>query len=88
MTLRGAIIGFGDVRTRGHLYRAILEGLAYALREGAERCRKRSGKEIRELRVAGGGSRSDAAMQITADVFGLPAAATIISALRARRFAR
>ena len=34
---RGAIIGFGDVHTRAHLYRAILEGLAYALREGAER---------------------------------------------------
>ncbi len=34
---KGAIIGFGDVHTRAHLYRAILEGLAYALREGAER---------------------------------------------------
>ena len=27
------MIGFGDVHTRAHLYRAILEGLAYALRE-------------------------------------------------------
>ena len=32
---KGAIIGFGDVHTRAHLYRAILEGLAYALRDGA-----------------------------------------------------
>lgn len=71
---KGAIIGFGDVHTRGHLYRAILEGLAYALREGAERCEKRSKTRIESLRVAGGGSRSDVAMQITADVFGLPAA--------------
>lgn len=71
---KGAIVGFGDVHTRGHLYRAILEGLAYALREGAERCEKRSGTKIESLRVAGGGSRSDVAMQITADVFGLPAA--------------
>ena len=31
---RGAIIGFGDVHTRAHIYRAILEGVAYALREG------------------------------------------------------
>lgn len=31
---KGAIIGFGDVHTRAHVYRAILEGLAYALREG------------------------------------------------------
>jgi sugar (pentulose or hexulose) kinase len=70
---RGAIIGFSDVHTRAHLYRAILEGLAYAMREGAERTEKRSGVRITELRVAGGGSQSDAALQLTADVFGLPA---------------
>ena len=69
---KGAVIGFGDVHTRAHLYRAILEGLAYALREGAERTAKRSGTPIKELRIAGGGSQSDAAMQITADIFGLP----------------
>lgn len=71
---KGAIIGFGDVHTRSHVYRAILEGLAYALREGKERSEKRSGIPITELRVAGGGSQSDAAMQLTADIFDLPAA--------------
>ncbi len=71
---KGAIIGFGDVHTRAHVYRAILEGLAYALREGKERTDRRSGIPITELRVSGGGSQSDAAMQITADIFGLPAA--------------
>lgn len=70
---RGAIIGFSDAHTRAHLYRAILEGLAYAMREGAERTAKRSGIPITELRVAGGGSQSEAALQLTADVFGLPA---------------
>jgi sugar (pentulose or hexulose) kinase len=70
---KGAVIGFSDVHTRAHLYRAILEGLAYALREGKERSEQRSRVPITELRVAGGGSQSDAAMQITADVFGLPA---------------
>ncbi|SDX42026.1 FGGY-family carbohydrate kinase [Marinobacter mobilis] len=70
---KGSIIGFGDVHTRAHLYRAILEGLAYALREGKERIEKRSGQKIRRLRVAGGGSQSNAAMQLTADIFGLPA---------------
>ncbi|MBQ5948098.1 FGGY-family carbohydrate kinase [Massilia sp. ST3] len=69
---KGAIIGFGDVHTRAHVYRAILEGLAYALREGKERIEKRSGVPITELRVSGGGSQSDAAMQLTADIFGLP----------------
>jgi sugar (pentulose or hexulose) kinase len=70
---KGAVIGFGDVHTRAHLYRAILEGLAYALREGAERCQRRSGVKLTEVRVAGGGSRSDAALQLTADIFKLPA---------------
>ena len=70
---KGAVVGFGDVHTRAHLYRAILEGLAYALREGAERSQRRSGCAMTEVRVAGGGSRSDAAMRITANIFGLPA---------------
>lgn len=71
---RGAIIGFGDVHNRAHVYRAILEGVAYALREGKERTEKRSGIPITTLRVAGGGSQSDGAMQLTADIFGLPTA--------------
>ena len=70
---KGSIIGFGDVHTRSHIYRAILEGLAYALREGKEKIERRTGVPIKTLRVAGGGSQSDAAMQLTADVFGLPA---------------
>lgn len=70
---KGAIIGFSDAHTRAHVYRAIIEGLAYALRDGAERTTRRSGVAVTELRVAGGGSQSDAAMQVAADVFGLPA---------------
>jgi sugar (pentulose or hexulose) kinase len=70
---RGAIIGFSDAHTRAHVYRAILEGLAYALREGKERTEKRCGVPITDLRVAGGGSQSNAAMQLTADVFGMTA---------------
>jgi sugar (pentulose or hexulose) kinase len=70
---KGAMVGFGDVHGRAHVYRAILEGLAYALREGAERTVRRSKVPIRELRVSGGGSQSRAAVQLFADVFGLPA---------------
>ena len=69
---KGAVIGFGDVHTRAHFYRAIIEGLAYGLREGVERTEKRSHIPITALRVAGGGSQSPGAMQITADIFGLP----------------
>lgn len=70
---KGAVIGFGDVHTRAHLYRAILEGLAYALREGKERIERRGGAPIERVRISGGGSQSDAAMQITANIFNLPA---------------
>lgn len=69
---KGAVIGFGGVHTRAHFYRSILEGLAYALREGAERTTRRSKVPITEVRVAGGGSQSDAAAQLTADIFGMP----------------
>lgn len=71
---KGAIIGFGDVHTRAHLYRSILEGLAYALREGKERIERRSGTPITSLRISGGGSQSRNAMQLSADIFGLPTA--------------
>ncbi len=69
---KGAIIGFGDVHTRAHLYRAILEGLAYSLRGGREQIERRLKHPLRRFIAAGGGSQSDAAMQITADVFGSP----------------
>ena len=71
---KGAIIGFGDVHTRAHLYRSILEGLAYALREGKERIEKRTSIPVTKLRVSGGGSQSKSAMQLTADIFGMPTA--------------
>jgi sugar (pentulose or hexulose) kinase len=69
---KGAIIGFGDVHTRAHVYRAILEGLAYALRDGLDRTARRTKVTPTSLRIAGGGSQSPAAVQLTADVFGLP----------------
>ena len=68
---RGAIIGFNEEHTRAHLYRAMIEGLTYALREGKELIEKRSGKSISRLVVSGGGSQSDQIMQITADIFGM-----------------
>jgi sugar (pentulose or hexulose) kinase len=69
---KGAIIGFGAEHTRAHIYRAILEGLAYALKEGLLLLQRRNGIPVTALRVSGGGSQSDAAMQITADIFDLP----------------
>jgi sugar (pentulose or hexulose) kinase len=69
---KGSMIGFGDVHTRAHIYRAILEGMAYELRRLSEIVHKRTGVKLTEIRVGGGGSKSDVAVQIAADVFNLP----------------
>lgn len=70
---KGAIIGFGAAHRKPHMYRALLEGLAYELRSGRERIEARTGIPVTEVTVCGGGSRSDLALQIVADVFRLPA---------------
>lgn len=83
---KGSIIGFGDVHTRAHIYRAILEGIAFELRRMNEIVQSKTGVEIKEIRVGGGGSRSDVAVQIAADMFNLPTyrmATSEISALGA-----
>lgn len=69
---KGAIIGFGDVHTRAHIYKAIIEGINYGLLAGLEGLEKRSGTKVQRLMVSGGGSQSDAICQITADMFNRP----------------
>ena len=69
---KGAVIGFSDVHTKEHLYRAIIEGIAYALREGLEGIEKSQKHKVKRLMISGGGSQSDAICQITSDIFGLP----------------
>ncbi len=69
---KGAIIGFSDVVTQEHLYRAIIEGIGYALREGMERFAKKLGHSFGNIRISGGGSQSDEVCQITSDIFGMP----------------
>ena len=69
---RGAMIGFSDVHTKYHVYRAIIEGLNYGLMEGLYGMEKRSGQKIAHLYLGGGGSQSDEICQITANMFGLP----------------
>ena len=69
---KGTIVGFSDHHTRAHVYKAIIEGIAYALRDALESIQKRLHKKITEISVSGGGSRSEAICQITADIFGIP----------------
>ncbi len=69
---KGAILGFGDVHTRAHIYRSIIEGINYALIEGAEKIEKKSKKRLEKIMLSGGGSQSDTICQITADMFNRP----------------
>jgi sugar (pentulose or hexulose) kinase len=69
---KGVVIGFSDGHTRIHLYRAIIEGLNFALIQGLKDMEKRGKLHITKLFVAGGGSQSDEVCKITASQFGLP----------------
>lgn len=69
---RGAIIGFSDIHTRIHIYRAIIEGINFALMDGLLTMQRRGKVNIRKLFIAGGGSQSDEICRITANMFGLP----------------
>jgi xylulokinase len=64
---RGGFIGLTSRHTRAHLTRAVLEGVAFGLRDGFELIRA-SAPNIREVRVSGGGAKSPLWRQILADV--------------------
>jgi xylulokinase len=66
---RACFIGLTLAHTRGHLVRAILEGVSYALRDSLEIIRQ-LGVPVRQIRASGGGSKSPLWRQIQADVFG------------------
>ena len=71
---RGAWTGLGLDNTRGHLLRAALEGVAFALREGLEALED-LGINAPELRLAGGGTGGSSGgpwRHLLADVLGRP----------------
>jgi len=71
---KGAIIGFGDVHTRAHVYRAVIEGLGYALLDGLHKIQEAGHFEVERVAVSGGASQSDEICQISTDIFDLPLA--------------
>jgi xylulokinase len=68
---RGSFTGLSLRHDRGALVRAVLEGVAYSLRDSLELLRA-LGVEPRLARVSGGGARSDLWLRILASVLGLP----------------
>jgi xylulokinase len=65
---RGAFVGLNLRHRRGHLIRAVLEGVAMGLRDSLEIVRS-MGSPVTEIRASGGGARSALWRQILADVF-------------------
>lgn len=73
---RGAFVGLAERHTRGHLARAVMEGVAFALRQTLE-ISLSVGDPVASIIVAGGGAESDVWRGIQADVFGLPLRRTL-----------
>jgi len=69
---KGAMIGFGDVHTKAHIYRSVIEGLGFGLMEGLEQMEKAGKFFAEKAAVSGGASQSDEICKITADIFNRP----------------
>ena len=68
---RAAMIGLAASHTRAHIIRAILEGVAFSLRDSFEIFRE-MGVPAESVRLGGGGARSALWRQIQADIYGRP----------------
>ncbi len=66
---RGAFVGLTMAHTRGHMTRAIMEGVTYSLRDCLEIVEER-GVSVKQVRASGGGAKSPFWRQMQADVFG------------------
>ena len=65
----GGFIGLTARHTRGHMTRALMEGVLFSLRDGIEIMR---GLDVRptQIRAIGGGATSELWLQLQADVYG------------------
>ena len=68
---RGALVGLTAQHTRAHVIRAILEGVAFSLRDTFTIFGE-LGVPLKSIRLGGGGARSPLWQQIQADVYGMP----------------
>ena len=73
---RGAFIGLTVRHGLGHMVRAVLEGVAFSLRDVFALVSKTAPDPLLELRASGGGTNSPLWRQIIADVLGVPLSLT------------
>ena len=69
---RGAVVGWHGRHTPAHLYRAVLEGVAFELRLHLARLEAATGRSVEHIRAVGGGARSELWVRIVADVVQRP----------------
>ncbi len=67
---KGAFVGMSMKTSRGHMTKAVLEGVSFGLRDSLEILRDLN-VPIKEVRVIGGGAKSPLWKQILADMFNL-----------------
>jgi len=71
VSVKGAILGLDLTTTRGEIMKALLEGVAFEIKLNLDILEK-SGYKVNELRIIGGGARSQRLVQLKADVIGKP----------------
>jgi glycerol kinase len=76
---RGAIVGLSRFNTNAHLARATLEAICYQSRDVAEAMEQDSGVHLEVLKVDGGVTANDLAMQMQADILGVPVSRPVVA---------
>ncbi|HOX76017.1 MAG TPA: FGGY-family carbohydrate kinase [Bacteroidales bacterium] len=71
VSVKGAIMGMDLSVKRGEILKALLEGVAFEIKLNLD-ILKRSGYEIKELRLIGGGTKSEKLVRLKTDVIGTP----------------
>jgi glycerol kinase len=72
MSARGAFLGITGGTQREHMVRAVLEAIAYEVKEVVDAVNAHSDTPISRLKVDGGACQNDFLMQFQADVLGIP----------------
>jgi sugar (pentulose or hexulose) kinase len=68
----GTLIGLKDVHTRIHIYRALVEGLGYSIKEGIRSIEKKTHQKVERIALSGGGAQSEILCQMLANIFNRP----------------